>query len=288
MQHICPRCHFTTKYKSHFISHLERKQQCSPIYENVMNNEILETVMTQHIKERLYMCNKCDACFVHASSLSRHRNISHKNLNEQPVTNINSNNYTNTVNSNNTTNNTTNNNTTNNTTNNNTTINNSAPIQNTNNTTNNINITINITPFGEHSIKHVEDQIELLTRSLKNILGDGIPNLIETIHLNPEIPENHNVKLHRIKHPSTMKVYTRTQDGECQWIEKDMNATLEKVIQGGVDILASHHNNQTDSVDSEIFDMRNDKIIKLRKKQRGVYGNVRNGVLCKFKEDKNK
>jgi hypothetical protein len=265
MQHICPRCHFSTKYRTHYVNHLERKQSCAPIYENIPIEELLGKMNSD--KKRTHICDTCKGTFSHASSLSRHK-LTHKINNEAPSI-INITNNTNNTNSNNITN------------------------TNSNNiTNNNINITINLTPFGEHSVKHVEEQLDFLTKSLKNILGEGIPDLIETIHLNPSIPENHNVKLHRIKHPSTMKVYTRTEDGECQWIERDMNTTLDQVIQGGVNILASHHYKkpeeirEQDKVEPDIFDMRTERLSKIKKQQRGVYGNVRNGVLCKFKENK--
>lgn len=67
---------------------------------------------------------------------------------------------------------------------------------------NNNNITINIRGYGEEIMDHITT--DFLDARLKEYNGRGIYNLIKSIHFNPDIPENHNIR----KHDKTlMKVY---------------------------------------------------------------------------------
>ena len=75
-EYVCDRCHYTTSYKSHFISHLNRKIQCSPIHSSksiiniadkynmcskIINSKVIlppSTVSATSTKKKL-MCEYC-------------------------------------------------------------------------------------------------------------------------------------------------------------------------------------------------------------------------------------
>ena len=70
--------------------------------------------------------------------------------------------------------------------------------QTNNNITNNINNTININNYGDENLKH------LRSRDFANLLNgiySAVPKLIEKIHFDPEHPENQNIKYTNKKLP---------------------------------------------------------------------------------------
>jgi hypothetical protein len=100
-----------------------------------------------------------------------------------------------------------------------------------------------INPVRKEDIKHILQDSEFLTQCLRNVLYDGIPNLLEKIHLDPEHPENNNVSITRVKHPAKMKVFSRDKkEKEPSWKELDSETALQKIIYRGCDILVSHNN----------------------------------------------
>ena len=290
MEYKCERCHYNAKYKTHYVEHLSRKHPCNSMFSEKSPSVLLEELQ-QKYDNKPHECPICRLRFSHASGLSRHKTQMHSSDESKPSYIINStrdshdsnsidNHYQNSHNQ---------------VTQSHNQISTTTTTTNSHNTTNNINITININPLGEENIKQVEEQLDLLTNCLKNILGDGIPNIIEKIHLNPEIPENKNVTLQRIKKPSTMNVYERDDNGEPKWVEKDMNATLDNLISKGLNLLKKHHHSTTPPINDamtmeqrEILDQRNERISKIDRKSRGNYRSVRDNVLNKFKDDRNK
>jgi hypothetical protein len=101
--------------------------------------------------------------------------------------------------------------------------------------------------------------------------------------MDPCVPENHNIKLQRTKPPGVMMVYTKSNDGETSnWVNMDLHSTLDTMIEKGSNILIKH-NNQVFRItkDNDSFDMRTTNISNVRRKKKGVYGKIRNGVLCK-------
>jgi Zinc finger, C2H2 type len=59
-------------------------------------------------------------------------------------------------------------------------------------TVNNNNVTINIRNFGDENLDHITN--EVLDPLVKKMKGQGIVGLIQKIHFNPDVPENHNIR----------------------------------------------------------------------------------------------
>ena len=113
-----------------------------------------------------------------------------------------------------------------NNTNNNNTINN-------NNTTDSHNNTINvhINNFGNENIEHLNK--DYLTYLIKGAFG-AIPKLIETVHFDPNHPENHNVKITNKKLP-----YAHVMK-DNKWEIRDKNKVLEDIVDDKYNILDEH------------------------------------------------
>jgi uncharacterized C2H2 Zn-finger protein len=112
-------------------------------------------------------------------------------------------------------------------------INNNITI-NTQNTNNNITINVNLNNFGEESLDHITQ--DMLTKFAKEI-NCGIAKLIDTIHFNPEVPQNHNIRLENIK-GQLVAVYQNNE-----WVIKDMNDTVKHLINNGCRLLTDHYYN---------------------------------------------
>ena len=268
MVYVCDRCHSEFQNKTKYINHLLRKRPCMSMYSNESSKTILEKLQQNYL-DKPHVCPQCDARFAHMPNLYRHRQRQHKDVVDATSNMTNSNNGNqevthshNTSNSHNMTN---------------------CPISVTN------NISININPLGHEDLHHIENDHEFLTKCLRNVLADGIPNLLEKIYMDPCVPENHNIKLQRTKPPGVMMVYTKSNDGETSnWVNMDLHSTLDTMIEKGSNILIKH-NNQVFRItkDNDSFDMRTTNISNVRRKKKGVYGKIRNGVLCKVKNDVN-
>jgi hypothetical protein len=216
---------------------------------------------------------QCNKSFAHKTGLSRHKHehITNNTSNEQSH-NTNDHSYNNTHSHNNT---------------------NTNDSYNTHNTTYNIqNLNIQLLPFGKEDIQHIKDDRTLLLESLKTVLTSGIPNLIEKIHFNTDVPQNQNVKLKRIKHPATMMVYTQTGQEDPKWVEKDLTSALLSLIDKGADILIKFKNEELvpdpDNYDEVDMDnIRNERFAKIRQRNREVTSRLKNSVLCTAKNARN-
>ena len=113
-----------------------------------------------------------------------------------------------------------------------TTVNNNSN-NTTNNTTNNIqNINIIVNSFGQEQLGHLTP--EFLSNCIANPTK-GFSKLIENIHYNPDVPENHNLRFKSSKR-NTFERY----DNE-DWHECDASNTLEELIRKGYRILNAHY-----------------------------------------------
>ena len=286
--YTCERCHYYTSRKCDFVDHLKRKNICNNEFTNTHPQIILETLL----KPKNFICETCNKTFSHKKTLVRHKKDKH----ETNITNISSNssveNHTNSANTTQHSHNMTssNNTTTTNNSNNTTHTTNTNCHNNTNSPVINIQ-TLNV--FGNESIDHVIQDPEFLLKCLKAINLNGIPDLIEKIWLNKDVPENQNLKLQREHHPKVMSVYTDETSDTPIWVNKSANEVLETLISKGHDLLVRHNDQYLTlsvrpSVDEqETFDLRMNRLSNITSKKRGVYIPIRDNILLKFRTSKN-
>jgi hypothetical protein len=167
----------------------------------------------------------------------------------------------------------------------------------TNNTTNNspttinLNLNMNLNFYGNENIDHITSNPEYLLDCLKTVASHGIPDLIEKIHLNKDVPENHNVEFQREHKPSKMKVY-KDVNGTPEWVVRDGKTVIDELITKGRRIIENGNKqhlvlSSNPTLDEkELFDHRFQKLSDVSSKKKGVYCPIRNEVLNKFKNDK--
>ena len=227
---VCERCGFDTKYKSNLVCHLNCKTPCTVSGTNISREELIEKLTKKEMKEHSVKCEDCNK-IVHKSGIARHKKCCKGKHNDakdkekdktleqlqqevaelkQIVKDMQASSSKTTVNTN-----------SNNTTN------------NTNNTTNNIqNINIIVNTFGQEQLGHLTP--EFLSNCIANPTK-GFSKLIENIHYNPDVPENHNLRFKSSKR-NTFERY----DNE-DWHECDASNTLEELIRKGYRILNAHY-----------------------------------------------
>lgn len=261
----CPRCHFEACSKQSLIYHLKKKKTCKPVYTNMPPGDILQTLVRDDDEPKLHKCGICNKEFSHASSLSRHKKKRHQTQGTTYIensTNTSANHSHNTSNSHNTTN-------------------------TTNNNSHNTNTTINIQdvhihPFGKEDISHVENDTAFLVNCIRNVLGEGIPHLVEKIYFNDAVPQNQNVKLNTSSYPVSMIVFAGDPP---KWEQRDLHLTANQMVQKAFHIIVRYNfNHPEDAPEKQEF--KEEQFNKIRKKQKGVYAPIKRGVILKAREYK--
>lgn len=219
----CERCHYQTKHKQNLVHHLQIKTPCACTYSMREREEIIKDLTQREKRSNDRNCKQCGKV-VHKNSLSRHMKTCKLNntqdaqtqkeeleMLKKEVETLKQLFYSKNVQ-----------NITINTTNNN--------IINTQNTTNNITQTIN--NFGSETTTHLS--LEFLEHCIRNP-KKGMSKLIENIHYNPEVPENHNLRCRSLK----QNTFERLVDAE--WRICDASNTLDELIRKGYRILNAYY-----------------------------------------------
>jgi hypothetical protein len=283
----CPRCHYSTQSKSHFIEHLNRKVPCEAEFADTSIRQLREQYYVKEVSKN-HKCLDCGKSFSHQSGLYRHRKVhidnhseihtnSHNDTTNNTNINTHSHNQTNTHHDHSVTNNTTNNTNSHNQTNYNIDA---------------VNVTMNL--FGKETTEHVEQDNEFMTKCLKEILQAGIPNLIEKIYFNKDVPENNNVKLKREHYPKKMLVFTQEEGSKPYWKEEDLDFIVDKMIDKGRTLLVKHNDKlyrfeEIDKIeDDELraltidrYDLRQTRFDAVKSRRKGVYGPIKSGVVSR-------
>ena len=193
--------------------------QCNTCYKSYSRQSLLieHIPNCKQVADSL-QCHKCKKCFAAHSCLSRHRKICKVTDSVQSVNNYNQTNIKeqviNIININ---------------------SNNTNTLTNTNN--------INVNNFGQEDKTHI-DQV-FIDKCLRGILGDGVPNMVKRLHLDPNAPENHNLQIYSKKH-SLMKIRENNE-----WNIKDRNDVLDKVIHNSLALLYNNFHNPDSDVKKE-------------------------------------
>lgn len=222
MQFTCERCGDNFKCKRNLIGHLSRQKDCIPINENVLTRtELLVKVTTKQLNDVNYPCKYCNERFNTKSAMYKHaqkcktkvpqsktNSLSQKELlilkeqlKKEILNELQQQSQT--------------------------IINNT-----TNNTTNNITIQTTINNFGQETTQHLTE--DFLSYCILNP-RKGMSKLIENIHYNPDIPENHNIRCKSLKQ-NTFEKYI-----DSEWRICDATNTLDELIRKGYRILNTHY-----------------------------------------------
>jgi hypothetical protein len=272
MDYVCLRCLHHTKNKHNYILHLQRKIPCPPLNCDTPTHDILKEFLESKTASKEHACKSCHKSFSHISGLSRHNKEAHSSHSQS------------------TDNNTTVNNT--NTGNQNSNINTNHSHNHTTTNSHNINapININLNFFGHESLDHIKNDPDFLTKCLKNVNLNGIPDLLEKIHLNPTVPENINVKLKREHSPKTVYVYKKEEGG---WTEMPADDILHSMIRKGVELLCIHKDElfmikqPLSPDDQDLCDSRTNKLSAIKKRARGSpYVPIKNSFIIKLRNHK--
>jgi hypothetical protein len=89
-----------------------------------------------------------------------------------------------------------------------------------NNGTVNNTVNINVNCFGQENMDHITNAFK--DARLHEFNGKGIFNLIKSVHFNPELPENHNIRKHDNKY---CKVF---DDGE--WMLRSLKSAISDLV----------------------------------------------------------
>ena len=208
----CKRCCVCLSSKQCLQKHLLKNKECTPSDKSTETNRAVLLDMLKQKKQTnkskdsnvTFTCNKCQTTFTSRQAKYLHtksycKSITDAMNNNQVATQNNTNNVT--IIYNNTTN------------------------------TNNQNINININNFGSENTNHLTD--EFLSKCLFSC-NTGIKNLMKEIHFNPQVPENHNIRVYSRKG----KILEKYADGG--WHVCDQNNTLDEMIRKGYRILFQH------------------------------------------------
>jgi hypothetical protein len=241
-QYKCARCGVEFRRKDALINHLKRKTECIPHISNTSRESIVNDITTRKMNEKTFDCDYCKKQFNQASCKSRHK----KTCKQNP-SNINTNNIINTENVD--------------VASTSATyvviekeqlnymlkkiedfdkqlsildvqpvINSTCNINNVTNTNNHININLN--NFGQETTSHLSS--DFLSHCILNP-SKGFPSLIQNIHYNNEVPENHNIRCRSLKR-NIFETYV-----DSEWKPCDASNTLDELIKKGYRILNAHY-----------------------------------------------
>lgn len=147
---------------------------------------------------------------------------------------------------------------------------------NSNNTSTTNNIIINT--FGQETLHHITP--EFLSECIKT-KSKGIVKLLEKVHRDPDVPENHNVRKKSEK-KGTVETY---ENG--RWVIRDKNTVMDDLISRGYKILYKYHlenppkeNDDMYSYDEFISNLMNCKNIMYYKVRKNVYLMITNENIC--------
>lgn len=173
---LCPRCGYATPQKMSLKRHLNRKNVCKPVLQDISIEECLKLVASEKEKK----CKYCEKEFTRHASLKYHLNICKKKEifeKEQEIQKLkeqleSERNKTNSSVTNNSNNNTT---------------------TNYNNCGNTYNI-ININSFKETNYMALKDEIiKCLQDQEPQLKVPVFEKIIDKVHFNKDYPENHNI-----------------------------------------------------------------------------------------------
>jgi hypothetical protein len=126
-------------------------------------------------------------------------------------------------------------------------VNSQSVIQKQQNNIQNNHNTVIINAFGKEDISHITP--EFINKCIRMANNTGIHNMVKEVHLNPNIPSNHNVRIRSCK-KQLMEVF----NDEQRWQVQDKTFTLDTIIRGVCDKMMEHYKDNTNDIRSEDTD----------------------------------
>jgi uncharacterized C2H2 Zn-finger protein len=77
MLYECPRCHYSSENRCHYVKHLNKKKPCPTTFSN---QSIEELIGELKVYNKIYKCEYCDKSFSFQTGLSRHITEVHPNI----------------------------------------------------------------------------------------------------------------------------------------------------------------------------------------------------------------
>ena len=252
----CPRCHYSTDDRRHFLRHLKKKTPCTSFYQDIPIPNIISSLTP----EKEHKCPHCTKSFTLLTNMIRHKKI-HTEAEAQTTKVTTTNNI----------------------------IDNSHSHHNTTNhvTIESLSITVNLQPFGREDCSQIQNDTELLNKYVADGIAQAIPEIINAIFLNDDLPQNKNVKLGHDFHPPEMLVYkNNAETGKPDWERKPRADVLQKLVDKGANVLIQHNNNLFDAAEKtdevrEMHDWRSNRLSDIKNRKRGT-ATVKDAVLLKF------
>lgn len=140
---------------------------------------------------------------------------------------------------------------------------------------------VNIHAYGNENMNYITP--EFLTQCVKSTAYDGIPRFIENIHINPEHPENQNIRGRSIRQ-NMLEVF----DGKS-WKLNHAGTVLDKLMQKGCKIFYNHLMRGMDEsedlqmvLEKQLIDLAD--VTKKRKSE--TYYKIRRNLFFMFFQDK--
>ena len=269
----CKRCGYKTPLLCNLKKHLTRKFTCDPLLCDDSVQTLLNALPNVSNKEKSFCCDECDKQFTSRSGLFSHKKKQHSAEINNGITNqIVVRNYVDelemmkekyerlenrqkeleTIIQ--------------------TRMGNTIATIGSNNNNNSIqNIIIN--NFGSENTSHLSK--DFLDDCMKK-LNTGMKNLMKEIHFNPDVPENHNIRL-LSKKQNLLETF---EDG--LWHPRDKNNTLDEMIKQGYRILFKHFieaTSESDTSEQPLNEHINKYFVNLMNKETDDYYKLRRDLF---------
>jgi hypothetical protein len=155
------------------------------------------------------------------------------------------------------------------------------------NSTNTINYNITINLFGCENTDEVEKDLPFLSECNRRSKTSGIPKLVERIYL--KTPENQNVRHKRAKYPP--EAYVLLESG---WEVCPLDEAIYSMIRKGTDVLIRYNKMFYEirgmkyddfQIHSDLpsWKSKDETLMAINSKKRGVYGPIKHSVAQKLK-----
>ena len=285
----CERCHSVFDKACNLERHLRKINSCQCLYSKKSREELISNLQRIREENKPEVCPHCNKHFSTKITLNRHITTQHDSSSAPCTSNV-----TNTSNSSDNIGDISNADTTHTVAQ----VINESQIETLSNqiTDNSINVTIHINPFGQERLDYILSDKEFLTKCLKSRLHNSIPEMFSKIYLNKDVPENQNIKYHRMHPPRQVKVFTSDDEGETQWLIETANPIIDTIIEKCVDILIQHNEEirnplvvprtvqEHDRQDTEVNRVCN--LVKTKAKTRGHHAPVRDKIFGNLVNEK--